>query len=374
MKILAIALLALCSAGPLRAQNLFCFPVEITSPVALVEAKAIQVDLALPPDANPAGFEVREGKGASLPWQYDGQTLTVLLRGASKAGQIRFLTACAPLKTDRPAPSPQAPFIEVRAGIEHQGQSSIFVKTPAATYVYHTEGGGFASLIDRDGNDWISYRPGMRSAGEFRGIPNLGARFHPGYTGERGVRTTIEIRGPVRVRLRSESAARDWSATWDFFPSYARMTLHGAAEPYWFLYEGTPGGALDVDGDFWAASDGARRPVAEAWHGMLPAPEWVYFGDRNLKRVLFLVNHQSDEAADQFWQMESNMTVFGFGRQYRCCGRYMTATPAEFTIGLIEDADFAAVSTAIESAWRKPGVNVGKPYREESRKQNASRR
>ena len=31
--------------------------------------------------------------------------------------------------------------------------------------------------------------------------------------------------------------------------------------------------------------------------------------------------------------------MFGFGRQYRCCGRYLTTAPASFTIGFGEDSE-----------------------------------
>jgi hypothetical protein len=44
--------------------------------------------------------------------------------------------------------------------IMHQGQRSYQIKTPGGTYMYHRKGAGFASMIDREGNDWISYRPG----------------------------------------------------------------------------------------------------------------------------------------------------------------------------------------------------------------------
>ncbi|MBI5772118.1 MAG: hypothetical protein HZA89_00055, partial [Verrucomicrobia bacterium] len=44
------------------------------------------------------------------------------------------------------------------------------VETPSATYLYGKRGAGFASILDRDGHDWISYRHGGRSAGEYRGL------------------------------------------------------------------------------------------------------------------------------------------------------------------------------------------------------------
>jgi hypothetical protein len=137
------------------------------------------------------------------------------------------------------------------------------------------------------------------------------------------------------------------------------MTLLRATAPYWFLYEGTPGGKIDVPGDFWVVSDGTRRSVAEDWHGTLRKPEWVYFADAKLPRALFVANHQNDDAGDQFWQMQSNMTVWGFGREYRCCGKLMKTAPAVFTVGLLETTDFERASAAIGSAMSEIRVTTG---------------
>jgi hypothetical protein len=241
----------------------------------------------------------------------------------------------------------------VEENVQHEGQQSIRITTQSATWIYHAEGGGFASLLDRDGKDWISYHPGNRSAGEFRGIPNLGAVGHPGYEGNRGMRTVMEEGGSKRARLRSTSADGKWELAWEFHPGFARLTIVKAAEPYWFLYEGTPAGRLDLQTGFWGLADGVRRPMDEIWNSDITGNEWVYFGDTGSKRVLFLVNHQDDAANDQFWQMESNMTVWGFGRQYRCCGRYMTGAPAKFTVGFAESTKFPAIRKAVERAVRE---------------------
>ena len=84
---------------------------------------------------------------------------------------------------------------------DYQGQPSYKIQTPSATWIYHKQGAGFASLLDPDGNDWIGYRPGGRAAGEFRGIPNLihpGAGMHPG-----GELCSSEVGGqPHRIHVR----------------------------------------------------------------------------------------------------------------------------------------------------------------------------
>lgn len=220
--------------------------------------------------------------------------------------------------------------------VEHQGQRSFRIETMSAAYVFHREGGGLASLYDPEGNDWISYRPGGRAAGEFRGIPNLGDVFHPGYSGERGARTVLVERAPDRAVLDVRSSDGRWHARWEFLPDRAEMTLLKAGAPYWFLYEGTPGGRLDLESGWWMGSDGIRRSMEAHWSGDLPDPEWVSFGAGGSSRVLTIAAHQAGDEMDQYWPMDGLMTVFGFGREYRCCGKYLRLTPARFSLRLAQ--------------------------------------
>jgi hypothetical protein len=337
------------------------FSLDITAGVRLGPDKPVEI--ALPASVTERSFRVVEYQNGTapvirdgaVPWQLDpGGRLVFLLSGLG-AGQKKRLAVyfgkSQGLVTTRR--------ISVEDEVMHEGQASLRVRTAGETYVYHKEGAGFASIFDRAGNDWISFRPGNRSAGEFRGIPNLGECFHPGNSGSEGALTTLESSGPLRARFRSETVDGRYAATWDIYPTYAQMTLHRAGGPYWFLYEGTPGGKLDVPEDFWVTSAGIRRSVADSWSGDLEQPEWVYFADGKLSRALFVASHQDDTANDQFWQMESNMTVWGFGREYRCCTRYLTALPAQFTIGLLETADHARASAEITAAMAVPKVVVG---------------
>jgi len=225
------------------------------------------------------------------------------------------------------------PRVTVRE-VEHQGQRSFRIETASADYIFHQEGGGLASLLDPEGKDWISYRPGGRAAGEFRGIPNLGEVFHPGYEGERGSKTVILERASDRVTLGVRSNNGKWEGRWTFYEDRAEFTLVRAGGPYWFLYEGTPAGRLDPESAWWMASDGVRRPIESHYSGDLPDPEWVRFGDLSSPRVLQIESHQQDGENDQYWPMDGQMTVFGFGREYRCCERRLTAVPARFTLRL----------------------------------------
>ncbi|MCX8036898.1 MAG: hypothetical protein N3D11_07580 [Candidatus Sumerlaeia bacterium] len=354
-------------------------PVEVAfDPVALSR----QAGLSTQPKWSVVQLEEVDRTGrvlvADIPFQYDEiprppeistapVALVFLLKGQTPAGSERFFNLyCAPVQ-DLPrkpfAPSP----VSVELLADYQGEPTYKINTPAATYYYHRLGGGFASLIDRDGNDWISYRPSGGFEGDFRGIPNIAPPdFHPG-RGQNHRESVLLSSGPLRATVVSETRDGQWACLWDIFPAHARMTLfRKGAAPYWILYEGTPGGRFDAEEDYWVNSAGQRFPVApyaekNIWHGQLPDPQWVYFGDTKLKRVLFLAVHEPDTALDEFWHRGSGgMTVFGFGRGPRKDGwQRMTTLPVHLTLGLLETDGFAEASAQIHSAFRQLSVTIG---------------
>ena len=111
-------------------------------------------------------------------------------------------------------------------------------------------------MIDGNGNDWISYRPTGGSAGEYRGIPNLGDVFHPGYTNSS---SRVLGTGPLKLTLVSTSTDGLWDCTWEIYHRFARFRLNRrGATNYWFLYEGTPGGTFGATTDYVVRSNGLR--------------------------------------------------------------------------------------------------------------------
>ena len=237
------------------------------------------------------------------------------------------------------------------------------IVTSNASYYFDKTGSGFTSITDLNRKDWIGYNRGGRSAGEFRGIPNLrGAGFHPG-RGEGKLESKIISEGPLKVKILSETEDRKWGSIWEIYPDYAKMTLFKKGDdPYYFLYEGVPGGKLDMDTDFWVKSDGTKGPASQSWQGDLAAPEWVYFVDGKSKRALYLVNHTDDTLDDTYRPMKENMTVFGFGRSVNVKGRSIGViddAPRSFTIGFVEDSDFSNAKTIITSAYHQPDVSFG---------------
>lgn len=295
---------------------------------------------------------------AVAPFQFDRETadgagnrLTFMMAGATPATATRSFR----VSLGETAPPSGAALVSVSEAGEWQGQESFKIATPSATYVYHKQGAGFASLIDRDGADWISYRPSGGSAGRYRGIPNLGVCGHPGYTNS--VSRVIN-NGPLVATIHSETTDGAWAFAWDIFPHYARLTILRAGGKYWFLYEGTPAGKLDLPQQYCMRSPGVRTPAEEVWSGDLLAPEWVYFGDEKTNRIIYLVHHEDDDQPDQYWPMENNMTVFGFGRIYRTIERFMERAPEHFTVGLSDGGDQAGALKAIDAAFRDLHVDV----------------
>jgi len=295
------------------------------------------------------------------PFQFDpiggrGGTVTILLTGTTKPGAIR----CYELRCRQAGKPftvrPVRPRVELADDFEYKGQDSFRIVTPSAWWYYHKQGAGFAGLEDRDGKDWIGYRPTGGSDGKYRGIPNLvhpEGYFHPG---GKKCRSRLVSSGPLKVIIDSQSLDKKWACRWEVCHAWARLTVLKAAGPYWFLYEGTPGGKLDADADCCITSAGKSTPAAKRWTGDLPAPEWVCFGDAKCKRALWLAHHEDDKHVDSYRPMQQNMTVFGFGR--KDLTKHMTAVPNHFTVGLCESTDPKVIAAAVDAARRPCSIKL----------------
>lgn len=242
----------------------------------------------------------------------------------------------------------------------------IKIVTPAATYLYGKRGAGFASILDRDGNDWISYRHGGKSAGEYHGLPKCGQPvkyFHCGfgfgqYASENIFTSEITLREPAHVRIHSISKNGDAEGEWDFFSSHATFTLQRIpGDRFWFLYEGTPGGKLNAVEDHVIRPGGRSSPLTEPWKEVVP---WVVFESKASPQRFFLVNHQAGSPVDSYvsWPYKptpdeplNQMTVFGFGRpDWQDPKQHtppMTGLPARFSIGFADGQDAERAAAAL---------------------------
>lgn len=311
---------------------------------------------------DPASLRVVEvdSAGATLdldvPFQLDGSELVVLLEGMTSAGATRRYHVYYDGPGTGLAPASVAPRVTATDGIVDQGQTSVRVATAAGTWFLHKAGGGFSSLVDAAGADWLGYSTAAGSAGAYRGMPNAvhpAGHFHPGST---TAATQIVSAGPLRVRLVSTTTDGAWQLRYDVFPRFVTMTMTKSAAAYWFLYEGTPGGQIDPTTDVVIRSGGAQTPLSQSWTGDLAGEEWAAFADTVRDRALYVAHHQSDAGTDSHYLMEGNMTVFGFGRSG--LNKYLTGVHT-FTAGLVDADTNATIAPVVQGAMRPVSASVG---------------
>jgi hypothetical protein len=230
------------------------------------------------------------------------------------------------------------------------------IETDLATYYLEKYGLGLSSMVDKEGNDWISFHKAIasRAGGEFRGFPNAvhqqpdGSFFHPKNSGTGFSFAEVTYNGPDKVTIRGISGSNNWQCQWDFFSTHCSFTmtrmLKGAK--YWILYEGTPGGKFENTGWWMTSRIKEKIPITKTHEGDIPEPEWIVFGDKDIKRVIFLLNHSDDRHPDRFYPMDNLMTVFGFGRDQK--GKHITRVPQKFSIGFVESTDHQEISQQIK--------------------------
>ncbi len=336
-------------------------PIEVKSLGIARFDQVVSVDVSL--DMRPlAGLRMVEVSDTEIidhqvPFQVDKidnhDRLTFIMSGATSAHKVRQFRLI--LDSEAVIVRHPAPLVTV-SEVFHQSQMSYRIGTPASEWIFHQQGAGFASLIDHDGNDWISFRPHGGSDGLYRGIPNIKNPhdyFHPGTpTG----RSRILSQGAVCCRIHAETLDGVCEAIYELYPTHLEMRLLRAPQPYWFLYEGTPAGKLDELNGFIVRSDGTRTTAGESWDAVLD-PGWLYFGSSEARHVLFFAQHTTENCLSSYWPMEHNMTVFGFGR--KDLEDYLNLLPATYYVGLTPESTFDEVAARIESLRQPLGVQVG---------------
>jgi putative heme-binding domain-containing protein len=265
--------------------------------------------------------------------------------------------------------SPKDRIVRVSEVTIHGDMDCFQIETPTARYVYGKRGAGFASIIDKNGRDWISYRSGGEARGEYRGLPKCGQPtkfFHCGYgygqyQTDNPFTSRVTVREAGHARIESETLDGKSACLWDFYPDHATLTLQRIdLLTFWFLYEGTPGGTLDAERDFVLRPDGQKTTLDHAWSQVVP---WVCFGSALTPVGFVCVNHQNPEPdeADSYvsWPFVKNhdgsfqdMTVFGFGRKgHEKLTKHvadLTHLPARYSIAFIERADFLTAKANCE--------------------------
>jgi hypothetical protein len=176
--------------------------------------------------------------------------------------------------------------------IFYKGSTHYKVSTSNAIYYLEKSSGGFSSILDLTGRDWIQYHSSgntsfPESAGsDFRGLPNMiyASRYdngagHPGFNAV----DFSEVIDKNQIRFTSKSGNFIWKYT--FFPSHAKLEIEDAPadQNYWFLYEGPVGGSFNPFTKYWGSNIGMHTGIPNFLKGetIEDTWQWVYFGDKN---------------------------------------------------------------------------------------------
>ncbi|MEM9712164.1 MAG: PKD domain-containing protein [Actinomycetota bacterium] len=342
-------------------------PIEVAAG-RVVDDDVVVVPVTLDPEASVVGLRVVEVAAdgetivdPAVAFQFDpasdfastGDGELVLLLDGAASSTTRSFHLYVDLDGDVTDPAVVAPLVELTTGVQDEGADALQIDTPQGTWWFDRPGGGFSSLVDLDGNDWLTYSSATGSAGEFRGIPNLvfpEGHLHPGATSST---TSVLLDGPLRTAFTSVTDD-GWEVRWDVLPTRAIATVVAAPRAYWFLYEGTPGGLSDPETDTVVRPDGTVTGLGESWVGDLPGEEWVGFVDGPTGRALVVANEQADDAVDSYRLMNGEMTVFGFGRRNTTSS--LEGTQRRFAVALVEDGEDLGAAGA--AAVATPQVSV----------------
>ncbi len=225
------------------------------------------------------------------------------------------------------------------------------IHTESATYLYDKAGGGLSSLFDEEGNDWIAFNQTgndeypASAAGRFRGMPNFVFRSDDSGAGHPGFEQCVS-RKVSDNQILSSSKSGKWQWRWSFSEDHARVEME-KADPehvYWFLYEGTPGGAYQPASSYWGTDQ--RGPSYETGNYLEGEKifgnwQWAYFGEDDTDRVLYLLMPEPDDHPDVYaflgssekgLEAEDGMLVFGFGRRHNALPQ-MNKVPNIFIVG-----------------------------------------
>lgn len=239
--------------------------------------------------------------------------------------------------------------------VNHQDRPHYKISTPSATYLFDRAGGGFSSIIDKEGLDWISFQKDSTVAtypksggGWYRGLPNAvfgnddGGCGHPGHE-----KAVSEKTGNNIITTKSKSGLWEW--TWTFYKDYVvwNVTKTDPNYFYWLLYEGTIAGSWNkLENKYWGTDKILNAPVKDFYKNESPSElmNWVFFGDKTVNRTLYIAQKNTDDIYDmagflgdkkEGMNVSSNgMIVAGLGRDKR--GKPAMNQPNTFKIGFVE--------------------------------------
>ncbi|WP_299534851.1 VCBS repeat-containing protein [Ulvibacterium sp.] len=222
--------------------------------------------------------------------------------------------------------------IAISEGI-YENRPHFIIHGKGATYYFDKAGGGFSRILDSYGNDWVSYKTEpwdqypASAASAFRGLPNLVFKSendkgagHPGHD-----KCVSEIVSENKIRTRTKSGFWEWE--WTFSEDHAVLeVLSTDGTPYWFLYEGTPGGSFSPEVSTYGTDrSGPSSQIPDFYKGDIDFNNfrWAYFNKKGLDTTFFVAQINADGHTDMMSYLgntsegaksKDGMTVFGFGR------------------------------------------------------------
>ncbi|PHI19186.1 hypothetical protein CEQ90_14075 [Lewinellaceae bacterium SD302] len=214
----------------------------------------------------------------------------------------------------------------------HLGRAHYRVETLTATYLYDPVAGGFSSILDPDGNDWVAYKDKpwgeypAAAAASFRGLPNLvfqGDDDGAGHPGHRKCSSQFN-----NNQIFTQSISGKWAWTWTFHEKYASLevTDTDAERPYWFLYEGPAGGRYRPKQTSWGTDkSGPNYERFDHFKGSKHSDNyrWFYFNGPDSPYTFWMAQAEADTLSDHYSLLGSEekgvdsadgMVVAGFGR------------------------------------------------------------
>lgn len=326
--------------------------------VVEVDAAGVVIDDTVPHQFDPATtYNADTNATGTLLWQLEGSTA---------AGQSRVYYAYFDKAAKGLDPRSFADQVSVTTSTDEGFEALRFDLSDGSAWYFHTTaGGGFSSIVDAGGRDWLNWTSATGSLGDFRGFPNAAKPpakyFHPGRPGT--TTTTVLHEGPLRITFESRAVDNSWVAVWNMYPTHTDLEMRRTASDFWVLYEGTPGGTFDA-GDFIRRSDGVQVPSDGTFELDLPGEEWMYAADPAVGASFFLAQHEDDGSVDSYRQLDGRMTVLGLGRggsslNFPYLPRQTGGSPQTFSAGLLGTVDPTTARADILGAYRAPIVTVG---------------
>jgi len=215
----------------------------------------------------------------------------------------------------------------------HLGRVHFKIETETATYLYDPVAGGFSSIFDPSGTDWIAYGDPAKArypegAGyAYRGLPNFVHKGEDSGVGHPGFKKCESV-VVTENQIRTLSLSKKWQWSWFFYSDHAEVVLE-KVDPdreYWFLYEGPVAGHWDPASVRWGSNLGG--PSSESFdyfkgETLIKHFDWLSFSSEAAGYTFWIAQEASDDALDFYsllgneakgLQSKDGMVVAGFGR------------------------------------------------------------